>query len=470
MTDQEGIVLCQALIDDNEDAVRESLYSGSVVKIINSFVHVEQFYQYKLPQGLDNRNMITPLFFAMIHSSYILMAEVVERGASLRNLTDCQDTALHLVSYSILDSMTKCEYIINKDKTLLKCVNSTRNRPLNVATIANNYDVLLMLISHGAHVHFKGVCGRTPLILAAANGNIQCLETLILHIGAQINSTDDNNDTALILASRLGHIACVEALLEHESLAIHARHHFGNQAIHDCSMKGHNDILVMLIEKGADVSAKGPYGRTPLLMSAESGTVECLKTLLHNGAQINSTDDNNDTALILASRLGHITCVEALLEHEPLDIHARHHFGNQAIHDCSMKGHNDILVMLIEKGADVSAKGPYGRTPLLMSAESGKVECLKTLLHNGAQINSTDDNNDTALILASRLGHITCVEALLEHEPLDIHARHHFGNQAIHDCSMKGHNDILVMLIEKGADVSAKGPYGRTPLLMSAES
>ena len=58
-----------------------------------------------------------------------------------------------------------------------------------------------------------------------------------------------------------------------------------------------------------------------------------------------------------------------------------------------MKGHNDILVKLIEKGADVSAKGSNGRTPLLMTAVSGRVECLKTLLHHGTQVNSTDDNN-----------------------------------------------------------------------------
>ena len=127
---------------------------------------------------------------------------------------------------------------------------------------------------------------------------------------------------------------------------------------------------------------------------------------------------------------------------------------NQAIHLASMKGHNDILVLLIEKGADVSAKGFNGRTPLLMTAVSGKVECLKTLLHHGAQINSTDDNNDTALTLAADLGHMACVEALLEHETVDIHVRHQSKNQAIHYSSMKGHNDILLLLIEKGADVN----------------
>ena len=68
-------------------------------------------------------------------------------------------------------------------------------------------------------------------------------------------------------------------------------------------MKGHNGILVLLKEKGADVSSKGSDGRTPLLMTAASGGVECMKTLLHHGAQINSTDDEQrygfDSSIIL---------------------------------------------------------------------------------------------------------------------------------------------------------------------------
>ena len=222
-------------------------------------------------------------------------------------------------------------------------------------------------------------------------------------------------------------------------------------------MKGHNDILVKLIEKGADVDSEGALGRTPLLKTAATGRVECLKTLLHHGAQVNSTDDKNATALTLAADFGHMACVEALLEHETVDIHVRHQSKNQAIHYASMKGHNDILVKLIEKGADVDSEGALGRTPLLATAASGRVECLKTLLHHGAQVNSTDDKNATALTLAAEFGHMTCVEALLEHETVDIHVRHQSKNQAIHYASMKGHNDILVKLIEKGADVDSEG-------------
>ena len=122
--------------------------------------------------------------------------------------------------------------------------------------------------------------------------------------------------------------------------------------------------------------------------------------------------------------------------------------------------------MLIANGSDIYFRGASGSTPLELTAASGRVECLKTLLHHGAHINSTDDNNSTALIPAAYFGHMACVEALLEHETVDIHARDKDKDQAVHLASRAGHNDILVLLIEKGADVSAKGFKGRTPLLM----
>ena len=241
--DQEAVDFCQALIDNNENAVREALHSSSIARFINNFIHKERLQQYKLFGGFDNRTMMTPLFFAIMHSSIAIVTEVIEYGASLRDLTDFKDTAMHLACDCPLESVAKCKYIISKDKSALKCVNSTGNQPLNIVAIVGNYEVMQLLIANGADIHFRGEYGSTPLVQTAKKGNIQCLKTLIQN-GAQINSTDDNNSTALTLAADFGHMACVEALLEHETVDIHARKKDPKtkQSTY-ASMKGHNDIL-----------------------------------------------------------------------------------------------------------------------------------------------------------------------------------------------------------------------------------
>ena len=65
-----------------------------------------------------------------------------------------------------------------------------------------------------------------------------------------------------------------------------------------------------------------------------------------------------------------------------------------------MKGHNDILVKLIEKGADVSAKGFTGKSALHLAAEHGHTEATTHLLSHGALINAKSEDNATVFSLA----------------------------------------------------------------------
>jgi hypothetical protein len=58
------------------------------------------------------------------------------------------------------------------------------------------------------------VDGWTPLMKAADNGLVDCLEVLLKH-GADVNVVDNDGNTALIVAADNGHLDCIEALLKH---------------------------------------------------------------------------------------------------------------------------------------------------------------------------------------------------------------------------------------------------------------
>ena len=89
--------------------MRIALHSSSIARFIDSFIPIEQLQQYELYEDLDNRTMMTPLFFAIMHSSFAIMTEVIDHGASLRHLTDCNDTALHLACVCSLESVTEMQ-------------------------------------------------------------------------------------------------------------------------------------------------------------------------------------------------------------------------------------------------------------------------------------------------------------------------------------------------------------------------
>lgn len=60
------------------------------------------------------------------------------------------------------------------------------------------------------------------------------------------------------------------------------------------------EITRLLIEKGADINARGQDGRTPLMIAAIKGYAEIVKLLIANGADVTIRSAKGETALSLA--------------------------------------------------------------------------------------------------------------------------------------------------------------------------
>ena len=70
-----------------------------------------------------------------------------------------------------------------------------------------------------------------------------------------------------------------------------------------------------LLEKGAKLEAKSDdNGQTPLLHAIEKGHQAVVKLLLENGAELESKDKNGGTPLSWAAESGHEAVVKLLLE------------------------------------------------------------------------------------------------------------------------------------------------------------
>lgn len=68
---------------------------------------------------------------------------------------------------------------------------------------------------------------------------------------------------------------------------------------------GHEDIVKLLIEAGADLELQNESGHTPLMEAASGGHVGVAKILLENGAGINThSDEYKESALTLACYKG----------------------------------------------------------------------------------------------------------------------------------------------------------------------
>ena len=70
----------------------------------------------------------------------------------------------------------------------------------------------MQLLRFRAEVDSLDAFGGTPLVAAAFNGELECVQAL-LDAGADINHATTNLNTPLIKAAAFGHVACVRFLL-----------------------------------------------------------------------------------------------------------------------------------------------------------------------------------------------------------------------------------------------------------------
>lgn len=85
--------------------------------------------------------------------------------------------------------------------------------PLHFACAYNHIELVEYLLDEGARINAKDKFGRTPLIMAARNGNLAILSKLIYY-QADYTISDSSKNNAIHHAAAYGFIECIETLIE----------------------------------------------------------------------------------------------------------------------------------------------------------------------------------------------------------------------------------------------------------------
>ncbi len=237
------------------------------------------------------------------------------------------------------------------------------------------------------------------ILFAAAKGDKELVEKLLIKDSTLINATNNDRRTVLMIAARNGNLEVAQYLVEHKA-NINDRDDKGRTVLMYAVEKRHIEMIRFLVNDcKANLNAIDVWGRTALIIAAENGHLEVIWFLINSyKADVNTRDYFGKTILMYAS--GHIGVVRFLIDDCNLDVNAKDNEDCTTLMHAAESGHLEAIKFLIEKGANVNAQNKYGSTALMAAAQQEHLEIVKFLIENGADVTIKNVNDETAFDLA----------------------------------------------------------------------
>jgi cytochrome c len=146
-------------------------------------------------------------------------------------------------------------------------------------------------------------------------------------------------------------------------------------ALHRALARRHNDVVALLVARGADVNVANPLLGTPLHVAAATGNEATVLLLLERGASVTvARGADGYTPLHAAAEPGRARVVRLLLDHGA-DVNSLTHgrIGAHALHLAELRGRTEVAQMLREGGAMAPPVEPIVPLMAVASAERGQV-------------------------------------------------------------------------------------------------
>ena len=139
--------------------------------------------------------------------------------------------------------------------------------------------------------------------------------------------------------------------------------------------QGNAATVRQLIGEGVDVNETDSSGDVPLIMAAYLGHAEVVKLLLDAGADVTAVDPGmKATALHAAAYAGRTEAAKLLIEGGVEIDKQGPKNGYTALHDAIWQNNIDTARVIIEAGANLNLKSLEGETPLEMARSRKRKE------------------------------------------------------------------------------------------------
>ncbi len=249
------------------------------------------------------------------------------------------------------------------------------------------------------------------IIIAAENGDVQRIESLLTAYPEMISITSRKGDAAIHAAAAQNQASAVRFLLDHGA-DVNIKGHWNRTPLHDAVHAAAVEVVQLLLQRGASTDAVDDRGQTPLQLAAavlspsQPESKQILDLLKGSGSEYD---------LASAVKANDLPGVQVLLKADPGAIAKAPKEPGLVVAAILRDASLEFIQLLLEHGADPNA--PLSRTyreyPLTIVSDPAMAELL---LQHGAKINLKNWQGLTALQKARKFKEKELEQVLRRHE------------------------------------------------------
>jgi ankyrin repeat protein len=463
-----------------------------------------------------------PLVEAVKRGDAAAVAALVKQSADVNAAEVDGTTALHWAAHR--DDVAVARALIRAGANV-NAANRYGVTPLHLAATNGSATMIEALLAAGAGANTALPEGETALMTAARTGKVDAIAALLAH-GADVNARENwRGQTALMWAAAEGHAAAIATLVK-AGADVHARSKGATGSRAPQPQTPESQRAAAPRPANAPAAAGGGGGRgggaagrpaaplytfTPLLFAVRAGHISAVRALVDAGASVNETVSDGTSALVLAILNAHFELAGFLLE-QGADPNADAQ-GWTALHQLAWTRRPnfgrpppppvptgnlaslDLARMLLDYGANPDARekreprdnnrndlNRVGATPFLLAAKATDVDYMRLLVDYGADPLVPNVDGTTPLMVAAGVGiykmgespgtNDEALEAVkLAHElGGEINTIDANGDTALHGAALRGANNIVHYLVEKGVKrdyIAMKNKRDWSPLIIA---
>ena len=454
--------------------------------------------------------------------------QLIRNGADVNSPQGDGTTALHWAAAKEDRDMTTA--LLAAGARVTAVTREGQMTPLVMAAMNGSARVIEALLAAGADANAAKSTGTTPLMLAAAAGKVDAVKALLDH-GARANEKETSHgQTALMFAAGMGRGDVIRLLMKRGAdagITTEVRKLAGvrldangelvsgeaKPEVKPAEVAAATPMPAAAQQRPRELGATIMGGMTALVIAARDGYADAARALVEGGANINQESAAElMTPLVMAISNGHFDLAKYLVQkgadvnkasvhgltplYATVDVRwAPKSWVPMPVYDQEETSFQELMQLLTDKGANVNARlgkrlwfrsffsdqswvDPAGATAFWRAAQSSDVATMKFLVAHGADGKIASLEADTPLMVAAGLGWganftinapdswMAAVEYCLQLGN-DINAVDSRGYTALHGVGFRGDNELVKLLVAKGAKTNVKTKAGDYPADMA---